>query len=335
MHYSHIIFDYECLPDNAGLLLQQLKQQNYRVGLLCSENVQRDPALSQYAEVMYFDDKENGMAGYLSQTVKEKTKTLWIGASGESACLASESGIDFALALWCCRSVKHIYANHYLNLPDDIFMILKQKSTESDEMRWLKWAVELQFIGQTGCHYSQDVYDRERFERIRQLSAEIVSQYSGLPMAHVSSVFCNETGFQTPKLDCRAAIFDEDKILLVKENSGEWSLPGGWVDVNQSIRANTVKEVKEEAGLDVIATRLIALQDRNLHNTPIYAYGICKVFVQCEVIGGHFVANSETIESGWFSQEQLPELSEDKTTAQQIALCFEAYHAEYWQPVFD
>ena len=335
MRYSQIIFDYKCLPDNASLLLQQLKQQNYHVGLLCSENVQLNPALSQYAEVIGFDIKTGNLTDDLSQIVKDKTKALWIGASGESACLASESGIDFALALWRCRSVKHIYANYYLNLPDDIFMVLKQKPTESDEIRWLKWAVELQFIGQTGCHYSQDVYDLERFERIRQLSSEIVSQYSGLPMAHVSNVFCNETGFQTPKLDCRAAIFDQGKILLVKENSGYWSLPGGWVDVNQSIRANTVKEVKEEAGLDVIATRLIALQDRNLHNTPIYAYGICKVFVQCEVVGGHFVANSETIESGWFSQEQLPELSEDKTTAQQIALCFEAYHTENWQPVFD
>ncbi|MCD1126846.1 hypothetical protein LPW36_12725 [Jinshanibacter sp. LJY008] len=104
---------------------------------------------------------------------------------------------------------------------------------------------------------------------------------------------------------------------------------------NQSIRVNTVKEVKEEAGLDVITTRLIALQDRNNHNTPIYAYGICKAFVQCEVIGGQFIANSETLESGWFSLEQLPELSEDKTTAQQIALCFKAYHPENWQPVFD
>ncbi|MBK5073030.1 NUDIX hydrolase [Budviciaceae bacterium CWB-B4] len=331
MCYSHILFDYECLPDNAGLLLQQLKQQNCRVDILCSEHTQFDRSLSQYADVIRFDFQ----SGDLSQTAQDKSGTLWIGASGESARLASEAGIDFALALWGCHSVRHIYATHYLNLPNDIFLILKQKPTESDEMRWLKWAIELQFIGQTGCHYSQDVYDRERFERIRELSAEIVSQYSGLPMAHVTDVFCNETGFQTPKLDCRAAIFEQGKILLVKENSGYWSLPGGWVDVNQSIRANTVKEVKEEAGLDVIATRLIALQDRNLHNTPVYAYGICKVFVQCEVIGGHFVANSETLESGWFGLEQLPELSEDKTTVQQIALCFEACRTENWQPVFD
>ncbi|WP_230514036.1 NUDIX hydrolase N-terminal domain-containing protein [Limnobaculum parvum] len=301
----------------------------------CLKHVQLDRSLSQYADIIHVDLTAEGLTDYLPQTDKDKVATLWIGASGESARLASESGVDFGLALWCCRSVKHIYATHYFNSPRDIFMILKEKITESDEMRWLKWAIELQFIGQTGCHYTQDVYDRERFERIRELSAEIVSQYSGLPMAQVSNVFCSETGFQTPKLDCRAAIFDEGKILLVKENSGEWSLPGGWVDVNQSIRANTVKEVKEEAGLDVIATRLIALQDRNLHNTPVYAYGICKVFVQCEVIGGHFIPNSETLESGWFSLEQLPKLSEDKTTAPQIALCFEAYHTDNWQPVFD
>lgn len=65
----------------------------------------------------------------------------------------------------------------------------------------------------------------------------------------VKELFCDEVGYQTPKLDTRVAIFREDKILLVKENNGTWSLPGGWVDVNVSVKENTIKEVKEEAGL--------------------------------------------------------------------------------------
>ena len=135
---------------------------------------------------------------------------------------------------------------------------------------WVDWAMELQFLAQTGLTYTKDPFDKERFERIREISAEIMAHQSDIPLEKVKNLFCNETGFQTPKLDTRAAIFEDDKILLVKEKNGKWSLPGGWVDVNQSIRSNTEKEVWEEAGLMVKAVRLIALQDRNQHNLPRY-----------------------------------------------------------------
>ena len=131
----------------------------------------------------------------------------------------------------------------------------------ANQLIWLDWAKELQFIGQAGVTYSKDPFDLERFERIREIAAEIISRQSGLPLDKVKTLFCNETGFQTPKLDTRAAIFKGGKILLVKEKSGFWSLPGGWVYVNQTIKTNTEKEVKEEAGLDVKAIRIIALQE--------------------------------------------------------------------------
>ena len=120
---------------------------------------------------------------------------------------------------------------------------------KNTDPRWLEWAKELQFIAQAGLTYSRDPFDIERFERIREISAEIMSYQSDLPIEKVKELFCNETGFQTPKLDTRAAIFNDGKILLVKEKAGVWSMPGGWVDVNQSIKTNTEKEVKEEAGL--------------------------------------------------------------------------------------
>ena len=105
--------------------------------------------------------------------------------------------------------------------------------------------------------------------------------------------------------------------------------------MDQSIGSNTEKEVFEEAGLQVRATRLIALQDRNRHNRPVYAYGIIKAFVQCEVLGGAFTPNLETVDSRYFSLEELPELSEDKTTREQIALCMKAAQSPVWEPVFD
>ena len=201
--------------------------------------------------------------------------------------------------------------------------------------QWLEWAKELQFLAQTGLTYSKDVFDIERFERIREISAEIISAQSELSLEKVKELFCNETGFQTPKLDTRAAIFKEDKILLVKERNGTWSLPGGWVDVNQTVKSNTEKEVEEEAGLKVEATRIIAVQDRNMHNVPPYAYNVCKVFVLCEILSGHFQPNIETTESDYFRLEELPLLAEEKNNEEQIKMCFSAYHDKNWQVLFE
>ena len=205
-----------------------------------------------------------------------------------------------------------------------------------DEKRWLDWAMELQSLAQAGLTYGKDVYDRERYERIREISAEMIAHKSEIPVETVNGLFCNETGYQTPKLDTRAAIFQDDKILLVRENNGKWSLPGGWVDVNVSVKENTIKEVKEEAGLDVTADRIIAVQDRNKHNLPRYAYGICKIFVLCSLIGGSFQENSETTGSDYFTEDNLPDLAADKNTAEQIRMCFDAYRAgDAWTTYFD
>ena len=199
----------------------------------------------------------------------------------------------------------------------------------------MEWAKELQFIAQAGLTYTKDPFDKERFERVREIAAEIMSLQSGLSLAKVKDLFCNETGFQTPKLDTRAAIFKDNKILLVEENDGTWSMPGGWLDVMETVKSNTVKEVKEEAGLDVEAVRVIALHDRNLHNQPPYAYNVCKVFVLCEVKGGCFHPNIETVGSGYFGLDELPPLSVDKNSYQQIEMCFTARSDKDWQVEFD
>lgn len=205
------------------------------------------------------------------------------------------------------------------------------------ENPWLKWAIELQFISQAGIAYSKDPFDLERFERIREISAEIMSLKSGWNLDKVKNVFCNEIGFQTPKLDTRAAIFRNNKILLVKEKNGTWSLPGGWVDVNESIRSNTIKEVKEESGFTVKPINLIAVQDRNKHNKPLYAYGVCKIFVQCDILedNAEFIPNIETTERDFFTENNLPLLATEKNTEDQIKLCFKAYFSDNWETTFD
>ena len=206
----------------------------------------------------------------------------------------------------------------------------------SKNERWLQWAIELQSLAQAGLTYGKDVYDKERYERIREISAEILAHMSDIPTETVKDLFCNETGYQTPKIDTRAAIFKDDKILLVRENNGKWSLPGGWCDVNVSVGENTVKEVKEEAGLDVVAERMIAVQDRAKHNLPLYAYGVCKIFMLCAVTGGSFQENIETTGFDYFAEDDLPVLATEKNNEEQVKMCFEAYRAgDKWKTMFD
>lgn len=202
--------------------------------------------------------------------------------------------------------------------------------------KWLQWAVELQSIAQTGLCYGVGEFDLERYKRIREIAAEMIAYKTDIPLEKVKDLFCDESGYQTPKLDTRAAIFRDDKILLVQEKNGTWSLPGGWVDVDVSIKENTIKEAKEEAGLDVTADLVIAIQDRDKHNLPVYVHKICKIFVLCTVIGGCFEPNIETIQSGYFDLEELPPLAEEKNNKEQIAMCFDAYHqADTWKTILE
>lgn len=201
---------------------------------------------------------------------------------------------------------------------------------------WLKLAIEIQSLAQAGLAYTDNVYDIERYERLREISAEMIEEKSNISLEKVKDLFCNETGYQTPKLDTRAAIFQDDKILLTHEKNGTWALPGGWVDVLESAKSNTIKEVKEETGLDVEAVKLIALQDRNKHNKPVYAYGVWKVFVLCKRIGGEFIENIETTEIKYFGLNELPDnLAEEKCTKEQIEMCFKAKEDANWQVQFD
>lgn len=201
--------------------------------------------------------------------------------------------------------------------------------------KWLNWAIELQALAQAGLFYGRDVYDIERFQRIRDIAAEMLADRTELPPDTVRGLFCNETGYQTPKIDTRAAVFRDGKILLVQEKDGLWALPGGWCDVLESVASNTVKEVREEAGITCEPLRIIAVQDRNRHNKPPYAYGVCKIFVLCRALGGAFEENCETTAAEYFAPEELPPLAEEKCTAAQITMCFAANSQPDMPTLFD
>lgn len=199
------------------------------------------------------------------------------------------------------------------------------------------WAIRLQSIAQAGLAYGENEYDRERYHEVRLIAAEMIASEMNLPLDTVQKYFCNESGYQTPKIDTRAAVFKDGKILLVHEKNGTWSLPGGWCDVDQSVASNAVKETKEEAGLDVYADKIIAVQDWRKHNACNLPYGVIKIFVLCKTIGGEFSENIETIGAQYFKKSELPiGIANEKTTAKQILMCFDANDAgDSWTTKFD
>lgn len=201
---------------------------------------------------------------------------------------------------------------------------------------WLSLAIRVQSIAQAGLQYGKDAYDKERYAALRDIAAEMLALRTDMPTEKLRDVFCNETGYQTPKVDTRAAVFIDGKILLVHENNGTWSLPGGWCDVDQSVASNTEKEVREEAGLTVHAERLIAVQDWRRHNVVNYVYGVLKVFVLCRFAGGAFAENIETTETALFARDEIPQnLACEKTTKEQILMCFDAYEDPCFRTLFD
>ena len=202
---------------------------------------------------------------------------------------------------------------------------------------WKQWAQELQFLAQCSLAYSKDKFDRERSERIREIACEMLSFKYDLPLEKIKMDFAGEIGYQTPKVETRAAVIKDNKILLVKEQfDGKWALPGGYQDVNMSIRENVIKESSEEAGAVVNPIKVVAVLDYNRHHHVNFPLGMVKIFVLCEYINHSFNENTETLGAEFYSLDDLPELSITRTTKKQLEMCFECYKdPENWDTIFD
>ena len=130
----------------------------------------------------------------------------------------------------------------------------------------LDWAMKIKSISQIGLAYTKDPYDKERYQQLEEVATQMLETKLDMNNEKIVKVFCNESGYRTPKIDTRAAIIKNNKILLVHENNDTWSLPGGWCDEDQSIVSNTLKEIKEETGLDASIIKLVAIEDWRNHN---------------------------------------------------------------------
>jgi ADP-ribose pyrophosphatase YjhB (NUDIX family) len=194
-----------------------------------------------------------------------------------------------------------------------------------NEPKWLTLSRELQAIAQTGLTFTQDPYDRQRFERVRELAALIMAEGAGEDPETVLELFRQEAGYPTPKVDVRGAAFVEGRILMVRERSdGRWTLPGGWADVNQSAAECIVREIAEESGFESRVLKLAAVWDYSRQgHPPRHHVSIYKIFFLCEITGGQPRPSIETTEVAFFERTALPELSGGRITTAQIAAMFE------------
>jgi ADP-ribose pyrophosphatase YjhB (NUDIX family) len=194
----------------------------------------------------------------------------------------------------------------------------------SSEPQWLKIARELRAIAQTGLAFSADGFDHQRYERLRELAALLMAQGSSAEHESILGLLRQEKGYATPKVDVRGAAFVDGRVLMVREISdGNWTLPGGWADVNQSAGECVVREIAEESGFKARALKLAAVYDYQKRNPPRHIDSIYKMFFLCEIVGGAACPSDETSEVAFFPRHALPPLSLGRTTAAQIDRMFE------------
>lgn len=190
--------------------------------------------------------------------------------------------------------------------------------TEPD---WLDAVRRLDALARSGLAYDPHQYDRERYEAVAAIAAELLALGSMTPAGAWLDQAAAEPGHVTPKLDVRGAVFRDGRVLLVRELvDGLFTLPGGWADVGETPREAVEREVREETGLEVRATKLCAVLDRRLHGHPSHRWHSWKLFFACRVVGGAVASSFETADAGFHALDALPPLSLGRVTPSQLTL---------------
>lgn len=209
------------------------------------------------------------------------------------------------------------------------------KHLDDEFPRWLGWAREIQAISQTGLHFSENEYQRERFQRLSEISAEIIGAHTNLEPKELLHIFDNQIGYATPRIDVRGAAFQNGSLLLVRERvDGGWTMPGGWADVGDIPSLAVEREVLEEAGLVVKARKVIGVYDAN-RTGPLEVFHAFKIVFLCEIISGEPKPSYETSEVAFFAKNEIPGmLSGERTKQRHIEDVFTALTEDY-PTIFD
>src|SRR4029453_6687487 len=187
---------------------------------------------------------------------------------------------------------------------------------------WVSWVRRLQSIAQNGRNYSKNEFDLQRYQQVEDVAAEIAAKYSDGELETIKGMFRGESGPATPKIDVRAAVISENKILLVKERGDGWTLPGGWVDPAESPSEAAGREKREESGYDVSAVKLMAIYDRDRQGHPPCPFHVYKVIFLCTLVGGSAKTSLETEAVSFFGEDELPALLESRVLSRPVKRAF-------------
>ena len=190
--------------------------------------------------------------------------------------------------------------------------------------KWLAWSQKIQAIAQSGMQYSQNPFDIERYKELSHIAAEMMAVQTEADAGEVQRIFSAQQGYATPKLDIRGVIFRGDRLLMVRElmDGGAWTLPGGWIDINEPPSLAVERECREEAGVIVKAKKLLAVYDRNQHGHPSYVFHAYKLFFLCELIAEATPDPLETAEPTFFAERDIKDLSTARVTMEEIKRMF-------------
>jgi ADP-ribose pyrophosphatase YjhB (NUDIX family) len=208
--------------------------------------------------------------------------------------------------------------------------------TEQTPPRWFEWAREIQALSQSGIHYAKNDFDRQRYKRLSEISAEMTAAGSDLEYPTLVNIFNAQVGYATPRVDVRAAVFQDGKLLMVRERmDGGWTLPGGWADVGDVPSEAAEREAWEEAGFRVKARKLVGVYDAN-RSGPLEIFHAYKLVFLCDLIGGEAQTSIETSEVAFFTLEEIPTtLSGERTRPRHIMDVFAAYSDPERLAIFD
>ena len=185
--------------------------------------------------------------------------------------------------------------------------------------RWLEWAREIQQLSQTGLAFAITDYEKKRYKRLTEITAEIIEHHTQLEKQSVGKVLMAHPGYATPKIDVRAAVVSDSKILLVQERSDKrWAMPGGWADVGDIPSEVAIRETKEESGYDVKPVKVIGVFDANRLGGQLELFHAFKIVFLCELIGGKATTSDETQDVNFFGFDSLPALSLNRTNKKHI-----------------
>jgi ADP-ribose pyrophosphatase YjhB (NUDIX family) len=210
------------------------------------------------------------------------------------------------------------------------------------EAELLRWSEALAGIARTGLGFTENLYERERFEEVLHVAADMQvvaglvpgdTQTADVVDAWLSSVGSGVGGYVTPKVAVGAVVGDDaGRILLIKRaDSGVWLYPTGWADVGYSPAEVVVKEVAEETGIVVDVLGLLAVLDGMQMGLRLPMYSLVW---HCRAVGGELAAHPlECSDVGWFAEDELPEPLAGARAWKDVA--FAAIHGRPQPVVFD